>query len=545
MKLSIVIVNYNVRYFLEQALLSVYKSSVNFEYEIFVVDNNSSDNSLSMLAQKFPTVNIIANKENVGFSKANNQAIKQAIGDYILLLNPDTIIQEDTLQKCIGFMDAHADAGGLGVKMYDGAGNFLPESKRGFPSPFAAFAKMSGLSKIFPKSNIFGQYHLTFLDKEQTHKIDVLSGAFMLLRRTVLEKIGLLDEDYFMYGEDIDISFRIKEAGFQNYYLSDTSIIHFKGESTKKGSLNYIRTFYDAMIIFCDKHITGTRGKILKLLLKIAIYLRAIIAVVQKISTPFGMPVIDTVIMVANLYFLHIFWENVVKASERLIFPSTFFYINIPIYVLMWLASLWFFGVYRRQSKWKHLLYGLTVGTLAIAVLYAFFPNFLRTSRGVILFGYALNIGFLSAYRWMMYFINGTLHTFMSDERNYMIISNEKEAETIATQLQKIEKNHIYLGFVSIKNDIKAAKNLGTIENLKEILDVYHPNEILFSTEELSTQFIIETMASIQEPIVFRLVTKNNTIITSSSKNTAGEIYSFDINLHSKQSWLDKWINKF
>lgn len=158
-------------------------------------------------------------------------------------------------------MDTHADAGGLGVKMYDGTGHFLPESKRGFPSPMAAFAKMSGMAKIFPKSRLFGQYHLTYLDHNQTHEVDVLSGAFLLLRRCVLEKTGLLDEAYFMYGEDIDLSYRIKKAGYKNYYFADTSIIHFKGESTKKGSLNYVRVFYNAMLIFAGKHVSGTNGK--------------------------------------------------------------------------------------------------------------------------------------------------------------------------------------------------------------------------------------------------------------------------------------------
>jgi len=282
LKLTIVIVNYNVRYFLEQTISSVYKSIVNFDYEIIVVDNNSSDDSLSMLAQKFPDIKVIANIENAGFSKANNQAIKLSKAEFILLLNPDTIIQEDTLQKCIDKMEKDTAIGGLGVKMVDGAGNFLPESKRGFPSPMAAFAKMSGLSKLFPKSKTFGQYHLTYLDKNESHEIDVLSGAFMLLRKSVLDKVGLLDEDYFMYGEDIDLSYRIRKANFKNYYFADTSIIHFKGESTKKGSLNYIKVFYNAMIIFANKHVTGTRGKVLTFLLKIAIYLRAFLAILQR-----------------------------------------------------------------------------------------------------------------------------------------------------------------------------------------------------------------------------------------------------------------------
>lgn len=543
MKLSIVIVNYNVRYFLEQTILSVLKSVVNFEYEIFVVDNNSTDDSLKMLEQKFPAVHVIANKENVGFSKANNQAIRMAGGEYILLLNPDTIIQEDTLQKCINKMESDATIGGLGVKMYDGAGNFLPESKRGFPSPLAAFAKMSGLAKVFPKSKTFGQYHLSFLNRDQSHEVNVLSGACMFLRKSILDKVGLLDEDYFMYGEDIDLSYRIKQAGFKNYYFADTSIIHFKGESTKKGSLNYIKVFYNAMIIFANKHVTGTRGKILKLLLNIAIYIRAFLAIVQKVSTPFALPLLDAVSMTAVLYVLHLLWENVIKREEQVIFPETFFYINIPMYVTIWLLLMWFFGVYNKTTKWRRLIVGLTTGTLVIAIAYAFFPNFLRTSRGVIVSAFVINCICLSLYRLLWYFANGTLHTFISDEKKYIIISGEQEAKTIAAQLQQSNGKYKYLGFISIKNGLNATKNLGSIENLNDILDAYKPNDILFSTEELSTQFIIETMSKIKEPVAFRLVTKNNTIISSTSKNTSGEIYSFDINLSAKENWLDKLRN--
>ncbi len=532
-----------MRYFLEQTILSVYKSNVNVEYEIFVVDNNSSDDSLKMLAQKFLNVAVIANKENVGFSKANNQAIKLTKGEFILLLNPDTIIQEDTLQKCIDKMENDINIGGLGVKMYDGAGNFLPESKRGFPSPLAAFAKMSGLSKIFPKSKTFGQYHLTYLDKNQSHEIDVLSGACMLLRKSVLDNVGLLDEDYFMYGEDIDLSYRIKQAGFKNYYFADTSIIHFKGESTKKGSLNYIKVFYNAMIIFTNKHVSGTRGKALTFLLRIAIFLRAIFAIFQSVFSGLFLPFIDATLMFGNLYALHLLWENFVKSSEHVIFPATFFYINIPIYVATWLLAMWFFGVYNKQTKWRRLLVGLTAGTLIIAIFYAFFPNFLRTSRGIILLGFIMNIVLLSLYRFALYSISGTLHTFMNNVKKFIIIASEKEANTISEQIEKSHLKHKYLGFISLNNGIKNSKNLGSIENLSDILEAFKPNEILFSTEELSMQFIIETMSKIKEPIAFRLVTKNNTIISSTSKNKSGEIYSFDINLSPQQSWLDKLRN--
>ena len=200
-----------------------------------------------MLNEKFPEVKIIANKENLGFAKANNQAIREAEGEYILLLNPDTLVEEDTFEKTIAFMGSHPDAGGLGVKMVDGKGKFLKESKRGLPTPSVAFFKMTGLARIFPRSPLFARYYLGHLSDDEIHEVEILSGAFMLLRREVLQKTGLLDEDYFMYGEDVDLSYRILKAGYKNYYFPLTRIIHYKGESTRKSSVNYVFTFYQSI----------------------------------------------------------------------------------------------------------------------------------------------------------------------------------------------------------------------------------------------------------------------------------------------------------
>jgi GT2 family glycosyltransferase len=252
MKLSIIIVNYNVKYFLEECLYSVIRSISNLDAELFVVDNHSSDQSIEYLKPKFPQVVFIVNQENVGFSKANNQAIKLAKGEYILLLNPDTIIGENSLERICRFLDEHPDAGGIGVKMIDGQGHFLPESKRGFPSPWNSFCKMSGLSKLFPQSTVFGKYHLRYLDEDEINEVDVLAGAFMMLRKEALDKVGLLDETFFMYGEDIDLSYRIRQGGYKNYYIPEP-IIHYKGESTKK-DLKYVKNFYEAMLIFHNKY---------------------------------------------------------------------------------------------------------------------------------------------------------------------------------------------------------------------------------------------------------------------------------------------------
>ena len=310
MKLSIIIVNYNVKYFLEQCLLSVRNACNEIASEIFVVDNNSVDGSVKMIKEKFPGIKIIENKENLGFSKANNQAIRLSSGKYILLLNPDTVVEDDTFIKVLNFMDEHPDAGGLGVKMIDGKGKFLPESKRGLPTPSVAFYKVFGFSRLFPKSKIFGQYHLGYLDKDKTHQVDILAGAFFLLRKETLDKTGLLDETFFMYGEDIDLSFRIIKAGYKNYYYPEVRIIHYKGESTKKSSINYVMVFYNAMIIFARKHFSQKNAKIFSFLINFAIYLRAFIAISERFFKRAFLPLADTIIIYTGFYFIKNYHNN-------------------------------------------------------------------------------------------------------------------------------------------------------------------------------------------------------------------------------------------
>lgn len=253
MKLSIVIVSYNVKYFLEQCLRSVARASAGIECETLVVDNASTDGTIDYIKDRFPEVSFIENKENVGFARANNQAINISKGEYVLLLNPDTIVAEHTFQEFIDFMDGHSDAGACGAYMLHTNGNFAMESRRGQPTPFVAFCKISGLSNLFPKSRIFGRYYMRYLNENEINRIEIISGAFMFVRREALEKAGLLDEKFFMYGEDIDLSYRILLAKYNNYFLP-SRILHYKGESTNKSSYRYIYTFYQAMQIFFNKH---------------------------------------------------------------------------------------------------------------------------------------------------------------------------------------------------------------------------------------------------------------------------------------------------
>jgi GT2 family glycosyltransferase len=284
LKLSIIIVNYNVKYYLEQCLDAVLSATINIDAEIFVVDNHSSDGSIEYLMPRFPNVLFIDNQENIGFSRANNQAISKAKGEYILLLNPDTVIGENSLTNVCGFMDENPQAGAVGVKMMDGYGQFLAESKRGFPSPWNSFCKLTGLSKLFPYSKRFGGYHLKYLDNNSVHAVDILAGAFMMVRKDAIEKAGLLDEHFFMYGEDIDWSYRITRSGYTNYYFPEP-IIHYKGESTKK-DFKYVTHFYEAMLIFFNKHYPHS-NRFFKFLIRLAIIACGTISAFQKVIKPF------------------------------------------------------------------------------------------------------------------------------------------------------------------------------------------------------------------------------------------------------------------
>lgn len=283
MLLSVIIVNYNVKYFLEYCLFSVEKALKNIEGEIFVVDNNSTDGSRDFFLNKFPHVNFTWNSENEGFAKANNKALHLASGNYILFLNPDTIVPEDCFEKCISFIQSKNNNIACGVKMVDGSGKFLKESKRAFPAPAISLYKLSGLTKLFPKSRIFSRYHLGFLDENISHEIDVLSGAFIMMPEKIANSVGGFDEDFFMYGEDIDLSYRIQKAGYKNFFFAETTIIHFKGESTKKGSLNYVKLFYKAMSVFVKKHYANAGAGFYKFFLQAAIVLRGSVSAISKI----------------------------------------------------------------------------------------------------------------------------------------------------------------------------------------------------------------------------------------------------------------------
>ncbi|MFN5629028.1 MAG: glycosyltransferase family 2 protein [Bacteroidota bacterium] len=538
--LSVVIVNYNVEYFLEQCLLSVEKAAKNINAEIFVVDNNSVDGSVNLVKEKFPFVKLIENKKNTGFSFANNQAIKESNGKYVLLLNPDTLVEEDTFEKIIKFMNEHQDAGGLGVLMVDGKGIFLPESKRGLPTPMVAFYKIFGLSALFPKSKIFGRYHLGYLDKNKTHEIEILSGAFMLIRKKVLDEIGLLDETFFMYGEDIDLSYRITKAGYKNYYFPETKIIHYKGESTKKSSVNYVFIFYRAMIIFAEKHFSQKNAKTFSALINLAIYLRATLAIFYRFISAIILPLIDTVLIYTGIYFLSHWWEGSIKNSSDGFFPEVFFQFAIPGYILIWLSSVWFWGGYDKPISIFKILKGFLVGTLLLLVIYALLPENYRFSRGLIVLGSLTASSIVVGIRYVLNLLGLNDYKLESKtSKKIVIIGNFEEAERVKNIIVKSNNNQTSFYFLSPDNKEEKEKNfIGSITQLKEIIEVFKVNEVIFCAKDLSSSQIISNMLwVVNQKIEYKIAPPESLfIIGSNSINSQGELYVVEINSIGKES---------
>ncbi len=535
--LSVVIVNYNVRHFLEQALQSVRRAAEGLAVEVFVVDNNSVDDSVAMVREKFPDVQLMANADNPGFAVANNQAIRKARGRYVLLLNPDTVVEEDTFRLCIAFMDAHPEAGGLGVRMIDGAGTFLPESKRGFPSPWVAFCKTVGLSRLFPRSRWFNQYHLGFLPENEVNEVDVLAGAFMWLRKEVLDEIGLLDEAFFMYGEDIDLSYRIVQAGYVNYYFPETTILHYKGESTKKGSLNYVRTFYQAMIIFARKHFQGGQARLFVAMLQAGIYLRAGLTLVSQWMRRLFWPLLDAALIYGGLAFLRSFWATY-HFRDPDYFDDRILYWNFPLYTAIWVAAIFFSGGYDRGGDLRRLVRGLLVGTLVLAAVYGFLDLSWRSSRALILLGALWAVLASVGMRYLIHFLrSGNLNLHRDEPENLVIVGSPEESTRVRRLLTEAHVHKNFIGRVaSSESDIEGA--LSSLNKLEEVVRIYRVEELIFCARDLRAQDIMRWMTRLGPSVRYKIVPAESlSIIGSSDRNAAGELYTIDIQYQILKPW--------
>ncbi|MEZ4801078.1 MAG: glycosyltransferase [Flavobacteriales bacterium] len=534
MKLTIVIVNYNVQYFLEQCLLSVQNAIKGHAVEVYVVDNNSVDGSVEMVREKFPWVLLIANKDNTGFSKANNQAMRVAKGKYVLLLNPDTVIEEDTLDKCIQFMDAHPEAGGLGVKMVDGKGKFLPESKRGLPTPETSFYKIFGVSRIFPNSKKFNRYYLGHLDNDSTHEIEILSGAFMWMRKSALDKVGLLDEAFFMYGEDIDLSWRIIQGGFKNYYFPDTTIIHYKGESTKKGSLNYVFVFYNAMVIFAKKHFSESNAKLFSFFIQIAIWLRASVAVLYRFIKALMLPLLDFAALIGLLFTTKYFYTHLLQKEIE----SSLFWPASISFSLIWIFSSWIGSGYDKPLHPFRPFKAAATGSFFILVAYSLLPETLRFSRIIVLASSILAPFIIALTRVISQVITKGKVAWKKDiSRRFAVVGSIDEIERVTGIIQQsfIGVEEIYA--VNPETD-KDNKFQGDLSQLQEIVRVQKIDSVIFCAKDLSSSAIISSMSALGSTnIEFKIAPPETLyIIGSNSIDTSGDVYMMDLNSINKPS---------
>ena len=533
---SVVIVTYNVREFLEQALRSVERASAGLTVETWVVDNDSADGSVAMVRERFPDVRVIANEENVGFATANNQAIREAAGRHVLVLNPDTILQEDTLRTLVAFMDARPEAGAVGCRILNPDGTFAPESRRGFPTPAVAFYRIAGLSKLFPQSPTFGRYNLTYLPLDEVCEVDALSGSCMMVRKDAVvpgqrargegqgaipgsdpspvprppspQAAGLLDEDFFMYGEDLDWCYRIQQAGWRIYYTPDTQIVHYKGESTKKGDLRYVLLFYGAMLRFVEKHVTHREGAgrldrlasgALALGIRLGIVARAAVAALGRIGRAVAAPAADGALAWAALAATALAWSR----ADGFAFEGPYYGVVLPAYAAALVAGVGLAGGYRQPTRVRPVLGGAALAGLAVAAL-AFFVPTLAFSRAVVGLGLALAAALLVARRVRR-------RVRRRAPRRAVLVGAGAEAGRLQRLLDEHAGGSLVVGYVadgpSGDGAAGGVPHLGKPRQLKDLARIHGADDVVFAADSLTNTAILDGMRALRElPVQLKIL---------------------------------------
>jgi len=522
LKLSIVIVNYNVKEFLTQCLDSIFKSQTQYDYEVIIVDNSSKDSGRDQICATFEHIIWVENIENVGFGRANNQGFSLAKGVYTLILNPDTVLQEDTIEKCVSYLIAHPKVGGLGIKGIDGSGQFLPESKRALPTPLVALWKITGLSSIFPKSSVFARYHLGHLSPDENHEVDILVGCFMMIPTKLLLSVGGFDPQYFMYGEDIDLSYELQKTGHKNIYFSESQIIHYKGESTKRGSLNYVRMFYKAMVLFAKKQFTGSSAAAYSLLIYLGIYLRAALAIAARLGKSTLTPLLDAVVLYAILNTIKSYWEQNHRFIHGGSYPDLYTYTIQGSYVLAWLFGLWLSGVYFKNNRPIVMVRSMIATTLILGFFYGLLPEELRFSRALLMLGALGGLSAMLGWRAVLSVVSGKSMFEGAPKQPRILFFGAKSSKTALDDI--LHASGITPSFYW--EEEPKFDNEDWLLKLKALVHLHRINELIVDISQVSNQRLIGILTSLGEQTsVKSLLPENKYIIGSDSSLTQGETY--------------------
>ena len=505
-----------------QCLDSIFKSQTQYDYEVIIVDNSSKDSGRDQLCATFEHIIWVDNIENVGFGRANNQGLSLAKGVYTLILNPDTVLQEDTIEKCVSYLMAHPKVGGLGIKGIDGSGQFLPESKRALPTPLVALWKITGLSSIFPKSSVFARYHLGHLSPEENHEVDILVGCFMMIPTELLLSVGGFDPQYFMYGEDIDLSYELQKTGHKNIYFSESQIIHYKGESTKRGSLNYVRMFYKAMVLFAKKQFTGSSAAAYSLLIYLGIYLRAALAIAARLGKSTLTPLLDAVVLYAILNTIKSYWEQNHRFIHGGSYPDLYTYTIQGSYVLAWLFGLWLSGVYFKNNRPIVMVRSMIATTLILGFFYGLLPEELRFSRALLMLGALGGLSAMLGWRAVLSVVSGKSMFEDATKQPRILFFGAKSSKTALDDI--LHASGITPSFYW--EEEPKFDNENWLLKLKALVHLHRINELIVDISQVSNQRLIGILTSLGEQTsVKSLLPENKYIIGSDSSLTQGETY--------------------
>ncbi|MGE5430946.1 MAG: glycosyltransferase [Syntrophomonadaceae bacterium] len=547
--LSIIIVNFNVKEFLQNLLSSILKSTGRLSTEIIVIDNASDDGSVEIIREKFPSVKLIASEKNLGFGRANNLGLEISKGKFILLINPDTIVQEDTFQKLIAFFEKTPEAGLAGCKVLNSDGTLQLACRRSFPGPWTSFTKVTGLGKIFPKSRLFARYNMTYLDENQTYEVDAISGAFMMMRREVYEKVGGFDPQFFMYGEDLDLCYRIQKAGYKVYYLHETQIIHYKGESTKRSSLDETRVFYEAMHLFVKKHFSSSF--IVEIILRFAIFVRQLFAFLNVYRLVVMALFFDFLFFNVSLYIAaHIYhsphWHGFPPDTVLGIYT-----IPALIQILMAFSA----GAYKRDSiSVLRILYSIVLGFFILSSVTYFFKQY-AYSRAVVIFTYAILLFMLPAWRIILKlgFKLGLKEEIYKTRT--LIVGTDRHAIDLAKKLKsKLTSIQKIAGLIGptrklVGEKIEGMEILGSLENIKKIIKEKKITEVIFASAEMSYNQMLAVVSECQgENVDFKVAgSELDYLVGKSSITMLDEIPLLEIfyNISTLTSRITKRIFDF